>query len=496
MTLEDRVAFREALLEHRPEEEWKQYRPQHQSVYNGTFALEGREVSGMELIREYAKRFPADREYSDRGTLNRMLSECEVPQFSFTDPDVMRGFLLSARSPVQWSKYQPSYHTFWTLDFKHMGIGIQGQMLLYNVLVEIENQRNGTFYAFIDYTPERNPEMYKKLQATRSGAFIIRALEIAGLTVKSKSILQEDLNPERLREILLTKRTEEEWESWQGGYAGFKSTWFDLDGYRNFAGASLRRRYQELRGKDRSVKDIFSEAGIKVGGNQELLRKTLEDRFERFYGVFDDPVAVRDLFLQMNTEEGWAKPQQYSPLRKQKVAIDSDRSVTIHTLCHLFSIFKYNTQQESIDSYIGFNAAQDDPRFNGVIQSNRAALGEMLDFAGLEYKFIPTLVDGDIDLHDPAMLRKLLFHGNYEGKDLSVSEIKSLSAANFRKVKFSDPTTGFTIAGQSLMIYHSALSYVKEHPEVGLDEAANKLNKGKSNQSVMDEILQRAELRR
>ena len=63
MTLEDRVAFREALLEHRPEEEWKQYRPQHQSVYHGTFALEGREVSGMELIREYAKRFPADREY-------------------------------------------------------------------------------------------------------------------------------------------------------------------------------------------------------------------------------------------------------------------------------------------------------------------------------------------------------------------------------------------------------------------------------------------------
>ena len=492
MTLEDRLPFQKALFEYKPKEEWKQYRPQHQSVYHGTFALEGREVSGTELIREYAQRFLADREYSDRGTLNRMLSECEVPQFSFTDPEVMRGFLLSARSPVQWSKYQPSYHTFWTLDFKYTGIDIKGQMLLYNIFVELENQKNGTFYAFIDYTLERNPEMYKKLQATRSGAFIARAFEIAGLAVKSKSILQEDLTPERLREILLTKRTEEEWENWQGGHADFKSTWFDLEGYRNFAGASLRRRYQETRGEDRSVKDLFSEAGIKVGGNPELLRKTLEDRFERFYGVFDDPIAVRDLFLQMNTEEGWAKPQQYSPLRKQKVAINGDRSVTIHTLCHLFSIFKYNAQQESIDSYIDFNAAQDDPRFKGVIQSNRTALGEMLDFAGLEYKFIPTLGDGDIDLYDPAMLRKLLFHGNYEGRDLSASEIKSLKAENFRKVRFSDPITGFAIKGQSLMIYYSALSYVKEHPEVGLDEAANKLNKGKSNQAVMDEILAKA----
>ena len=70
MTLEGRVAFREALLEHKPTEEWKQYRPQHQTVYHSTFALEGREVSGTELIREYTQRFPAGGEYSDRGTLN------------------------------------------------------------------------------------------------------------------------------------------------------------------------------------------------------------------------------------------------------------------------------------------------------------------------------------------------------------------------------------------------------------------------------------------
>ncbi|MBI2662294.1 hypothetical protein HYX11_02435 [Candidatus Woesearchaeota archaeon] len=493
MTLEDRLAFIEALLDHKPENEWKQYRPQHQSVYHGTFALEGRDVSGTELIREYAKRFPADREYSDRGTLNRMLLECGVPKFSFTDPEVMRGFLHSARSPVQWSKYQPSYHTFWTLDFKHMGIDIKGQMLLYNLFVELENQRNGTFYAFVDYTPERNPEMYKQLQATRSGAFIARAFEIAGLTVKSKSILQEDLTPERLREILLTRRTEEEWENWQGGHADFKSTWFDLDGYKNFAGASLRRHYQKIRGEDRSVKDMFSEAGIKVGGNPELLRKTLEDRFERFYGVFDDPVAVRDLFLQMNTEEGWAKPQQYSPLRKQKVAINGDRSVSIHTLLHLFSIYKYNAEQETIDTYIDFNKAQSEEH-KGLIQSNKKALGELLDFAGLEYKFIPDITE--VDLHDSTVLRRMLFHATLEGETLSHNDLKNAGIQQFRKARFRDPATGVDIAGQSLMIYFSALYYVKEHPEVGLDEAATTLHKGKSNSAVMGEILEKAGLHR
>ena len=489
MTLEGRVAFREALLEHKPTEEWKQYRPQHQTVYHSTFALEGREVSGTELIREYTQRFPADREYSDRGTLNRMLSECEVPQFSFTDPEVMRGFLLSARSPVQWSKYQPSYHTFWTLDFKYTGIDIKGQMLLYNIFVELENQKNGTFYAFIDYTLERNPEMYKKLQATRSGAFIARAFEIAGLAVKSKSILQEDLTPERLREILLTKRTEEEWENWQGGHADFKSTWFDLEGYRHFVGASLRRRYQELRGKDRSVKDLFSEAGIKVGGNPELLRKTLEDRFERFYGVFDNPAELRSLFLGIMPEEEWAKPQQYSPLRKQKLAISDERSVSIHTLLHLFSIYKYNAEQETIDTYIDFNKAQSEEH-KGLIQSNKKALGELLDFAGLECKFIPDITE--VDLHDPTVLRRMLFHATLKGETLPHNELKNAGIQQFRKARFRDPATGVDIAGQSLMIYFSALYYVKEHPEVGLDEAANALHKGKSNSAVMDEILAKA----
>ncbi|HLC86693.1 MAG TPA: hypothetical protein VJH65_00235 [Candidatus Nanoarchaeia archaeon] len=163
MILEDRLAFREALLEHMTKEEWKQTRPHHLSLYQRYFNLEGRKITGSDLISEYSSRFPADRKYSDRGNLNRMLSDCDIPQFSFTDPEIVKGFLLSARTPTQWSKYQPSYHTFFQLDLRHIGIDIKGQMLLYHIFVELENKREGTYYAFIDYTPERNLEMFKKL---------------------------------------------------------------------------------------------------------------------------------------------------------------------------------------------------------------------------------------------------------------------------------------------------------------------------------------------
>ena len=219
----------------------------------------------------------------------------------------------------------------------------------------------------------------------------------------------------------------------------------------------------------------------------------LEDRIERFYRPFEDPAVIRSLFLQLKTEKEWTKPQPFGPLRKKKVQV-GDRAITIHTLLHLYSIHKYNTQQPDVGSYITFHDAQDDPKYKGVIRSSREELGELLDFAGLKYKFTPTLGDCDIDLHDPALLKRLLSHCTYEGRDLTPREIKDFSANKFRRVRMYDPTTGFAITGQSLMIYYSALAYIREHPEVGLEVAANKLHKGKSNQAVMDDILEKARI--
>ena len=486
MALEDRLTFRQALLEHRTEDEWREYRLDHLQFYRKRVPFEGREVNYGDLIKEYAQRFPADKDYSTRGHLNRMLADCEVPQFSFTDPEVIRGFLLSAKSQAEWNKYQPSYHTFDKMDFQYHGIPLKGQMLLHHVFVGLDNQENGTYYAVLDY--QERPELKTRLNQDRSARFVTGLFERGGIKVKSKLIQEEDLTLERLREILLARRTEDEWRLWRGKREDFWSTWFELEGYKNFTGASLRRRFEEVQGKKYSVKELFTKAEIEVG-DPEFVRKSLEDRFERFYGVFDNPTAMRNLFLGIKSEEEWAKPQQYSPLRKQKVSIDGDRSVSIHTLLHLFSIYRYNSEQETIDAYIGFNEVQSEEH-KGLIQSNKKALGELLDFAGLEYRFIPDI--SEVDLHDPTVLRRMLFHATLEGRDLSPTELKSAGIQQFRKARFKDPTTGVDIAGQSLMIYYSALHYVKEHPEVGLDDAANKLHQGKSNLAVMAEILEKA----
>lgn len=490
MTLEERLPFRNALLEHKTEQEWRHYRPHHQSFYHGRFNLGGQELTGSDLIGEYVARFPADREYSDKANLNRMLADCEVPQFSFTDPQVVRGFLLSARSPAQWSKYQPSYHTFGQLDFRYVGIDLKGQMLLNNIFVERENQREGTFYAFIDYQYSRD---YKRLQATRNGAFIKGLFDIAELTVKGKSILDEDITPERLREILLTKWSEEEWKRWEGKSSDFEQTWFDLDGYRNFTGGALRRYYEGLHGGRYSAKDIFSEAGIEVGSDPAMLRKRLEDRFERLCGLLDDPQAVRDLFLQVQSGREWNRPQQFTHLRKERISIDGGRSITLHTLLHRFGIYKHNARQERVEDYVGYDA-QTTAEEAGLFRSNKTELEELLDFAGIQPRFIPEA--SDVDLHDPALLRRMLSHGIYEGRNLTVSDLNSTPSWRLRKATFTDPNTGLKLSGQSLMLYYSALYYIRKHPGVGLEEATNKLHKGKSNQAVMDEIVQKAGLKR
>ncbi len=486
MALDDRVAFKVALLEHRTEDEWRQHRPDHLTFYRERVPFEGRERTYEEIIKTYAEKFPADRNYSVRAHLNRMLADCEVPQFSFTDPEVIRGFLLSAKSPSEWSKYQPNARTFEPINFHYHGISLMGQMLLHNVFVGLENEANGTYYAVIDY--QDRPEL--NLSKDRSPRFIVSLFDRVGIKVKSKHIKEAELTPERLREILLARRSEKDWNLWQGKSSDFESTWFDLEGFRNFTGTALIKRYEELRHRKYSAKDIFSEADISVASDPDLLRKRVEDRFERLYGALEDPSSVRQLFLQIQNEEEWRKPQRFTNLRGKRVAINGDRSITVHTLLHLYGMHKYNSAQEDVNNYIGFDGESQE-KFSGVIASNKKELGELLDFAGLEVKFVPNL--GEVDLHDPSLLRRMLFHANYEGRDLSPTEISEMPAANFRKVRMHDPSTGIDITGQSLMIFYSALHYVNAHPGVGLNEAANGLNQGKSNQAVKDEILEKAE---
>ena len=487
MTLEDRLAFREALLDHKDEGDWQDYRPDHRRFYTATFDLDGEAVTGSELIQEYATHFPTDVECSDRAHLNRMLTECDIPQFTFTTPEVLRAFLLSNRPASEWARYEPSYHSFQGFEFQYAGIQVQGQMLLHNCLVELENAANGTHFAFIDYLTQ--PELKRKLYHDRNAKFVAELFETAGLKVKHCSILDEELTPERLREILLSTMFEDEWTKWEGGSADFLGMRFDLDEYRIFTGFSLRRRYEEFQGRKVNTKQIFDDVGLSVASDPDLLRKRLENHLERFYGLFDNPDRVRELLLQVRSEGEWRTPQTFGTLRGERIAIDGGRKVTIHSLLHLYSVHKYNAQQDDVDERIFCQDAQEK---SGIIQSNKTALGELLDFAGLEYRFVPSVTE--VELDDPHLLRRMLLNGTLKGDRVTVRQLNDLPSYKLRGAKFTDPRTGLSLKGHSLMLFYSALPYVKEH-DIGLEEAVNTLHQGKSNQTVMNEILEIAKLK-
>ena len=488
MEQKGRDNFRESLLEYKARDYWKEHRPNHLQLYRARFNFEGRELSGQEIIGEYASRFPADRKYSTKANLNRMLEECGIEQFLFSNPDTLRGFLLSAKSPAQWNDYEPSYHSFNDMTFQYIGIALKGQMLLNHVFMELENKANRTYYAFVDYS--RNAGLQNKLEKGTTAEFIGKLPVIAGFKPRIKEVDSENLPPDRVREILIAQKSAENWAKWDGSADDFRKMRFRIPEYRVFTGSALLRGYEQTTGKRCTVDDLFKIANVQVASDPSVLRKWKTEHLDKMCGMMDDPVAIRNLFLQLRSEKEWKRPRTFVDTRHERVNIDG-KKVTVHDLLHRYSIHKYNSRQTNPDDYVFLKEAQS--RSN-VIQSNTATLKELLEFGGLEAKFIPDV--GDVDLHSPVVLKRLLFNGRLADRKIPVSEAVQMKAEYFRKIRFTDPDTGFSLTGHSLMIYFDALKYTKHHPEVTLNQAAVGMNKGKSNQKVMDELVETAGLRR
>ena len=490
MGLEDRISFREALLSHRTEEEWRDYRPQHMNFYNSPFSFEGRQVTGSELIVEYSSRFPIDRDYSNRARLNRILEECGVPQFSFSDPEILRGFLLSAKTPAEWQTYEPGFHSFNDIDFQYVGIRLKGQMLLHNVFVELENKKNGTHYAFIDY--HKNPDLAKEIYKDHSTEFITSLFELAKLSIKSGSIEDKLISNDRLKEILLSRRSVQDWSRWEGNSSEFDKLRFDVGGVRVFNGARLRRIYGDQHGRKYSAKDIFDDTGVSVASDPALLRSKKEDYFDRLYSFFDDPVTVRDLLLQVQGEVEWSQFQDFSALRRGEVIHDG-RNLTLHTLAILYNIHKYNQTKNDLTEWITLKDAQNEASLAGIATSNKKTLSELLDFAGLSHRWRAELPE--VDLNKPSLLKRLLFHAEYDDGPVNIEQIRSMNSTEFRRITFDDPETGLRVKGHALMLYYSAYDYWQANPEYPLSHVVQNLKKGKSNARVKAEIISRAGLR-
>ena len=290
----------------------------------------------------------------------------------------------------------------------------------------------------------------------------------------------------------MSKRSIDEWAKWEGNSPDFDKTRFDMDGVRVFSGSLLKRRYGETQNKRYSAKEIFDIAGISVASDPALLRSKKEDYFERFYAFFDDPTIIRNLMLQVQSENEWAQFQEFCPLRQRRVISDR-RSLTLHTLSMLYNIYKYNQTADDLEDCVTLGDVQNDPSLARIATSNKKTISELLDFAGIKHKWRAEL--DDVNLKDSALLQRLLVRAEYEGEPVNFNQISSMNAEKFRRTSFEDPQTGLKVKGHALMLYYSAFDYWKAHPEHTFSHVVQELKKGESNISVKEDIVSRSGLR-
>jgi len=210
-----------------------------------------------------------------------------------------------------------------------------------------------------------------------------------------------------------------------------------------------------------------------------------EKHYQRFYGIFSEPWNLRDILLKVQSEDDWAKPQDFSRLRKRVVYIPDKylgRDITLHTLLMLYGAYKFNQERNEPKRIL-----LGDFRWYPLEQktSGRNGLGELLDMAGIDYKWNKNIEE--VPFGQPEYMKYLLTQGEYDGHRIDTDEIMKMRSTEFRKVRFYDSDTGFDITGHSMMLFYSAMAYAREHG-ISLTEAAVNRKMGKSNGTVLKEI--------
>ncbi|MFH0884700.1 MAG: hypothetical protein V1861_03240 [Candidatus Micrarchaeota archaeon] len=493
--LKERLVFRHVLLGKKPEKEWPKTRIRHMEFYHAKFELEGRELNGMELVSEYSQRFPYEKPQTHRAELNRMLSECGIGQFSFLSPDVLRGFLLSSMALEEWKEYRPCLKDFQKREFGLADIRLRGRMLMLNVGVELLNQRNGTYYAFLDYVED--PKLHLTLRAIYGFRLMMDVFSRAEIAVFCPNRLCDaTLSPEFLRNVLLSLKSEDDWKLWGRCADDFYGLKFEPPTYDAFSGKTLLAKYQAT--KRGSLKEMFAEAALDVGTDPSLKVEKSKDHYERVY-PYDllDPLQMRALLLQVCSEKEWNKPKDFADLRKKRVKITGKEQrgeeLAVHTLMQIYCVQKYNSEQTKMTgkpSHLNLNDFQSNPVLIKFLRSNVENLKEMLDLAGIDYgkAFIPSITE--LDLRDPSVLRRLLLNGTSAALPMHARNAGgSWNIQDFRNTRFKDPKTGLEISGHGLLLYYSVLDYVAQHPVVSPSTAVYELRLGRSNTEVMRQIL-------
>src|SRR3989344_1829792 len=182
---EGREDFRDALLTNRSEDEYKSYDLSRKAVdfYHQPFRFEDKRISGKELLEEYVHQFPADRDYSNPAELNRMFSQCDIPQVRFYDSKVLQAILGSLMTPDEWERQEIFYNSFEVMPFIFQGSKLQGQMLQKKFGIDLQNSQDGTFYRIQDYNQDNSLSSQNPYTENIEGMRLL--FETAGLTPKT-----------------------------------------------------------------------------------------------------------------------------------------------------------------------------------------------------------------------------------------------------------------------------------------------------------------------
>lgn len=473
-----REEFRRALLSKRSEEEWNSTMLNPIRIYSEAFKIGDTELTGKEVVERYREIFPSSEDKSLGTTTRRMFYETRVPHLSFANPEVLRMYLLSASSAQEWEQTEISPKDFSKMRFQYAGHQIKGQMLLLNAYTDISNQEKGTHFTFSDHL--KAPASKRIVHKAITKEFLKEIFERAEVKARYDDISEHKLTLLEAKKIILDKMSEESWRRYEMGISGFESIRFDYDSFRSFTGETLRRALDN----NITSTQFFERLGIEIGADSMAPERRVQENNEQYARIFTDSESLRKIFLQIQTEDQWKKPQLFSNLRGKEILV-SDKSIVLHSFLQLYGLHRYN--QETGENY-SFTEIQDNEELKEKLKSNTATLCHLLSQAGIEYGiFNPKITD--LNLSDPNVIRRMLSNGKIHHKSISLEELAKSKITDFRKTVFRDPETEVEISGQSLMMYHTAQRYAMGNPTVSTGEALIQ-NKGKSNTSVKNGLLE------
>ena len=483
ITLRD---YRAALLRGCPEEKWKS-RPFHFTRFvHTTFTLGDSQLSGREIVEKYKRQFPSTVRYSPKGEAYRMLNECGIPTFKFSEKETLRRLLLSRKNKEEWQKHEVQTSEFAKMRFRYAGVSITGQMLLYHLATETINERLGTDYCFGDMM--RNKHLRQEIQSFNSMQGIKRAFRATSLKAKYNTLAARPGSRLLLRAALLSKGDKDKWKSYRGSAEDFNREIFDIGTFKRFSGAQLRTQYHIVGCS--SLESLFAYAGLEVGTDPEIKRGEAREHYEDFLAAFGDQTELRKTLLQVCSEEEWIQPKRFKDMRKKRVVF-AGRPLTLHTLMQEYGAYKHNIERiNGTESPRTFGALQDETTQSpAVTQSNKQTLIEMLNGIGIDASnaFIPEITD--LDLLDKEVIQRLLSNATIENMPVTLDEMLAMRTTDFRRVRFRDPVSGAEMSGQTLMLYETGQMYTMKNPKVDIDEAVFTLKQGKSNKQVQERLI-------